>query len=144
AAARAHFAVFCNLGRRVQIDGPSLAAAASVARVRREVERSLELSPRFVDAIVGKGAMLSALPWLLGGDAAEGERLLRDAVALAPEHSGAHAELAKVLDRKGEVNAAAEEAALAAGLAAAAPAPDRRRAADRRASAPTIDGRRGS
>jgi hypothetical protein len=118
--ARAHFAVFCNLGRRLQLAGASVAAAAALGRLRAEVERALELAPLFVDALVGKGAMLASLPWLLGGDADEGERLIRAAIALAPDHAGAHGELAHVLEQRGDDGAAAE-ASLAARLASAAP-----------------------
>jgi tetratricopeptide (TPR) repeat protein len=115
----AHFAVFCNLGRATQQAGISLAAVASIHRLRREIDRTLELAPDWVDALVGKGALLGALPRFLGGDPIEGEGLLRRAIELDPGFAYAHLELARLLaqrNREGEASAAAKRA-----LAATAP-----------------------
>jgi tetratricopeptide (TPR) repeat protein len=108
--AKAHFAVFCNLGRKLEDDGASLAGVANVSRLKSEIDRALALEPGFVDAMTAKGAFLVKLPSLLGGDADEGERLLRRAVQLAPNHAPARLELAKALDEKGDKRAALEEA----------------------------------
>ncbi|MBY0278394.1 hypothetical protein K2Z84_23950 [Candidatus Binatia bacterium] len=108
--AKAHFAVFCNLGRKLEDDGASLAGVANVSRLKSEIDRALALEPGFVDAMTAKGAFLVKLPSLLGGDADEGERLLRRAVALAPQHAAARLELAKALEEKGDTHAALEEA----------------------------------
>lgn len=108
--AKAHFAVFCNLGRKLEDDGASIAGVANVSRLKSEIERALALEPGFVDAMAAKGAFLVKLPALLGGDADEGESLLRRAVALAPSHAPARLELAKALDEKGDKHAALEEA----------------------------------
>src|SRR6185436_14039748 len=40
------------------------------------------------DGLAGKGALLLNLPRLLGGDAAEGERLVRRALAIDPDYLG--------------------------------------------------------
>ena len=108
--AKAHFAVFCNLGRKLADDGASLAGVANLSRLQSEIDRTLALEPGFVDAIAAKGAFLVKLPSLLGGDADEGERLLRRAVQLARDHAPARLELAKALDEKGDKHAALEEA----------------------------------
>jgi tetratricopeptide (TPR) repeat protein len=83
-SALAHYAAFCNRGKRLQISGFSLGAFGEVRRLRREIDRALELAPDWADALAGKGAMLVALPRFLGGDAAEGERLLRRALEIDP------------------------------------------------------------
>ena len=53
--AKAHFAVFCNLGRKLENEGASLAGVASVQRLSDEIDRALELEPAFVDALAAKG-----------------------------------------------------------------------------------------
>ena len=91
----AHFAAFCNRGRRLELEGPSLHFFGEIRRVRRHIERALELVPDWSDAIAGKGAMLLALPRYLGGSRTEGERLLRRAVALDPSNLEARRLLAE-------------------------------------------------
>lgn len=121
--AKAHFAVFCNLGRQLEDDGASLAGVANVSRLKSEIDRALALEPGFIDAMTAKGAFLVKLPALLGGDADEGERLLRRAVQLAPGHAPARLELAKLLDEKGDRQAALEEARTVLATADARSAP---------------------
>src|SRR5439155_974406 len=70
--AKAHFAVFCNLGNDVKLRGVAVTSLFAVRRLRREIDRTLELAPDYADALVGKGEFLCELPRLLGGDAAEG------------------------------------------------------------------------
>jgi hypothetical protein len=108
--AKAHFAVFCNLGRKLEDDGATLAGVANVKRLQSEIDRALAIEPNFVDAIAAKGAFLVQLPSLLGGDEDEGLRLLRHAVELAPNHPPARLELAKALAEKGDKQAALDEA----------------------------------
>jgi tetratricopeptide (TPR) repeat protein len=108
--AKAHFAVFCNLGRKLQNEGASLTAVSEIERMKREIDRALALEPNFVDALAAKGAMLIQLPGLMGGDEEEGEKLIRRAVDLAPDHPAARLELAKALAKKGDDNNALEEA----------------------------------
>jgi cytochrome c-type biogenesis protein CcmH/NrfG len=94
----AHFALFCNLGRQVEKAG---LGGLQVRRVLHAVDRALELAPEWSDALVGKGSMLMQLPGLMGGDAVEGERLLRQAIALDPTFGEAYVELARGLARAG-------------------------------------------
>jgi tetratricopeptide (TPR) repeat protein len=116
--ATAHFALFCNLGRQMQGARLSLASLAGLRRLRREIDRTLELAPDWADALVGKGALLAGTPRFLGGDAAEGERLLRRAVRLAPELAYAHLELARALVARHAPEEARREARCALELAA--------------------------
>ena len=60
--ARAHFAVFCNLGKQAHDAGLSIFNLGKLPRLRREVDRTLELAPDSADALVGKGAMLREMP----------------------------------------------------------------------------------
>lgn len=115
--ALAHFAAFCALGRLLRADGLSLAAPLTLRRLRREVDRTLELSPDFTDALGGKGSLLLKLPRLLGGDPAEGERLLRRALAIEPDYLGPRLALVEALRARGATAEAREEAARALAIA---------------------------
>lgn len=108
--AKARFAVFCNLGRKLEDDGASLAGVANVKRLRQEIDRALALEPAFVDALAAKGSFLVELPSLFGGDVEEGVRLIRRAVELAPDYPPARLQLAKALLEQGEEEAALAEA----------------------------------
>ncbi len=84
ADAAGHFAIFCNLGRRLQLRPLGWGSLANVRRVRRAIDRALRLAPDSPQALTGKAVLLLELPRLLGGDAREGERLLRRALEVAP------------------------------------------------------------
>src|SRR5439155_1009374 len=79
-----------NLGNDVKLRGLAVTSLFAVRRLRREIDRTLELAPDYADALVGKGEFLCELPRLLGGDAAEGERLLRAALRVDPGFIEAH------------------------------------------------------
>ncbi len=100
--AKAHFAVFCSLGRRAEIAGADIEGLTALGRLRDSLDRALEIAPTFVDALLAKGRMLVRLPWFLGGDAEEGERLIRRAIELDPGSTVARLQLAHVLSEKGE------------------------------------------
>jgi hypothetical protein len=93
----AHFAAFCNRGRRLRLEGLSFRVFGEIRRVRHHIDRTLELFPDWPDAIAGKGAMLLALPRAFGGSRSEGERLLRRALALDPGNR----EVKRLLDEAG-------------------------------------------
>jgi tetratricopeptide (TPR) repeat protein len=123
---KAHFAVFCNLGNDLKLRGVALQSLFAMRRLRREIDRTLELAPDYADALVGKGELLLELPRLLGGDAAEGERLLRAALRVDPDYIDAHLGLARALAARGARDEARAEAQRA--LAAAERVPDPARA----------------
>jgi len=127
----AHFALFCAVGRRLELAGPSLSSLAEVRRLHAEVDRTLALEPDYVEAIVGKGAFLLRAPRLLGGDPVAGERLLRQAMLLAPDSVVAQIELARGLAANGDRARAESEAAAA--LESAVRLADGAREADARA-----------
>lgn len=99
--ARAHLAIFCNLGKHMQASGAGLTSLLSLARLKREIDRSFELAPNDGDVLAAKGAFLVELPRALGGDAIEGERLLRAALALDPENGDTRHYLAEALHLRG-------------------------------------------
>ena len=93
ADALGHFALFCNLARRLRHDGLRLGSPFEMMRVLRALDRAVALAPVDPDVMTAKGALLIELPPLLGGDADEGEAWLRRALAIAPEHATARAYL---------------------------------------------------
>jgi hypothetical protein len=99
--ALAHFALFCNLGRRAQTAGLGFAGAFAVYRALRALDTALELAPDDPDVIAAKGVLLVQLPSLLGGDEARGEQCLRRALSLDPNHGPARSYLADVVARRG-------------------------------------------
>src|ERR1041384_3845308 len=49
--AEAHFAVFCNMGELMRLDGESLSSALGVHRLMAEGDRTLELDQHHTDAL---------------------------------------------------------------------------------------------
>jgi tetratricopeptide (TPR) repeat protein len=94
-SAEAHFALFCNLGELMRIDGElSLTSIMGFRRMTKELDRTLELAPDHLDALSAKGAFLLRLPFLLGGDRAKGEKLLRYVLLKSPQSVNARLSLA--------------------------------------------------
>jgi tetratricopeptide (TPR) repeat protein len=111
--ALAHFAVFCSLGGRMRRAGVSVGALVDLRRLRREIDRTLELAPDFADALAGKGALLADTPRLLGGDPRAAEPLFRRALEIDPDYLRPRLGLARVLRGRGaeaEARAEAERA----------------------------------
>ena len=101
----AHFAVFCNLGKRLDMErhgGGLFATLGDLRRVRSEIDITLALAPDYPAALAAKGEMLLELPRLFGGDPREGERLLRRAVALDPDDTRMRLMLVNVAQAAGE------------------------------------------
>lgn len=88
--AHAHFALFCALGKLLERDRVGLGSVRKVRRLRRVIDRTLEIEPDYIAANIAKAELLARLPGWLGGDAAEARRYRARAVALQVEQS-AHA-----------------------------------------------------
>jgi hypothetical protein len=117
--ASAHFAMFCNLGKRMQMRRQTVGVAAmpiDLARARREIDSALELAPSYPAALAAKGQMLIELPRLLGGDHVEGVRLLEAAVRLVPDDARMRVMLATSLAADGARAEALEQATIAVEL----------------------------
>src|SRR5262245_20427879 len=83
----AHFAVFCALGKSLQLRGVGFGTLRDLRRAKAELETALALAPYFPDALAAKGAMLTQLPRVLGGDTEQGVRLLDYALSLDPSNA---------------------------------------------------------
>lgn len=113
-SADAHFALFCNLGELMRIDGElNITSIMGFRRMTKELDRTLELAPDHLNALSAKGTFLLRLPSLLGGDRKKGEQLLQYVLMKAPESINARLGLAKSYcadGRHGEAIALASEA----------------------------------
>ena len=101
-SADAHFALFCNLGELMRIDGEmSLSSVLGFRRMMKELDRALELKPDHLDALSARGTLLVRLPSLLGGDPEKGEQVLRQVIQREPEAVNARISLAKSYCKRG-------------------------------------------
>ena len=91
----AHFALFCNLGEQLRVDGESLSSLFGFRRMMKELNRTLELAPDHLDALSAKGTVLVRVPGFMGGDKEKGELLLRQVIAREPAAVNARLSLAK-------------------------------------------------
>lgn len=111
--AAAHFAVFCNKGELLRLDGEKLSSVFELRAVMRELDRTLALEPDHLKAMASKGILLMRLPRMLGGDAEEGEALLRRVIARDPTAFASRLALAERCRTRGQL----EEARTYAGRA---------------------------
>ena len=118
---RAHLALFCNVGRKLDLSGLSWRVFGELRRMQAEVERAQELAPDDPDILVAKGELLRRVPGPLGGNKELGRALLLRAVDVRPDHVAARLYLARALadDRDPAARARVNEALAAAKKAGA-------------------------
>ena len=95
--ALAHLALFCGLGKQIELSGLSWRVLGRLHRAEAEIDRAVELAPTNPEVLVAKGALLRRLPTPLGGDKDEGLRYLRRALAIKPDHVPGRLLLARAL-----------------------------------------------
>ena len=100
-SADAHFALFCNRGERMRIDGETIRDVIGLRALLRELDRTLELKPDHAGALSAKGTFLVRLPRLLGGDVDRGEAMLHRVITLDPTAVTARISLARVCEYRG-------------------------------------------
>jgi len=116
-SAAAHFAVVCNLGESLRLDGEKITSVMGLHRLLNEVDRTLALDPNHVNAMATKGNLLMRLPRMLGGDMKEGERLLREVVRRDDNALTSRITLAKTCEARGDRDEAIEFASRALQIA---------------------------
>ena len=116
-SAAAHFAIVCNLGEILRLDGEKLTSVLLLRRLMAEVDRTLELDPGHVDAMATKGTLLLRLPRMFGGDAKEGERLLREVIRRDDRAVTSRITLAKTCEARGDRDEAVQLASRALQIA---------------------------
>src|SRR5262249_31528681 len=100
-SADAHFALFCNLGEQLRLDGESLTSVFGFRRMMNELDRALEVDSTHIDSLSAQGTLLVKLPGFLGGDSEKGEQLLEQVIQRAPNAVNARLALAKVRCERG-------------------------------------------
>ena len=119
-SADAHFALFCNLGELMRVDGEvNITSIMGFRRMTKELDRTLELAPDHLDALSAKGTFLLRLPSMLGGDREKGEKLLQYVLLRAPQSVNARLSLAKTYCADGRHSEALSLASEALDLAQA-------------------------
>ena len=119
-SADAHFALFCNLGELMRVDGEvNITSIMGFRRMTKELDRTLELDPDHLDALSAKGTFLLRLPSMLGGDRERGEKLLQYVLLKAPQSVNARLSLAKTYCADGRHSEALSLASEALDLAQA-------------------------
>jgi len=116
-SAAAHFTVFCNLGEMLRIDGEKITSLLGFREMMRQLDRTLELDPNYLDALSSKGVLLVKLPTLLGGDLPRGEALLERVVREDPSCITARLTLSELYNDRGNRDDAIALAAQARDLA---------------------------
>jgi tetratricopeptide (TPR) repeat protein len=101
-SADAHFALFCNRGEAMRLDGESLGDVIALRGLLHELDRTLELAPNHPGALSAKGTFLVRLPRLLGGDLDRGEAMLQRVIALDPDTVSARLGLARACEYRGK------------------------------------------
>jgi len=94
ANADAHYALFANTGRLMQLER-TIANPLKIITLNRALDRALELNPNDADALAAKGGMYRQLPRLLGGSLTKAAEYLSRAVALDPDAVGWRIQLAE-------------------------------------------------
>src|SRR5690242_11615369 len=100
-SADAHFALFCNQGEAMRVDGESIRDVVGLRGLLRELDRTLELKPDHAGALSAKGTFLVRLPRLLGGDVDRGEAMLHRVIDIDPTAVTARIGLARVCEYRG-------------------------------------------
>jgi hypothetical protein len=101
-SADAHFALFCNRGEAMRLDGESIRDVVGLRSLLRELDRTIELQPDHAGALSAKGTFLVRLPRLLGGDVDRGEAMLHRVITLDPTAVTARISLARVCEYRGK------------------------------------------
>lgn len=107
-SAQANFILFAARGRILLAEGP-LKGLLHLHSVDGYLERALELDPQYAHALAAKGGLLLDLPFYLGGDPEQAERILRHAVELNPTGPGTRLGLARAMLRNGDPTGARQQ-----------------------------------
>lgn len=116
-SAAAHFAIFCNLGEMLRVDGEKITSLLGFRKLMGELDRTLELDPDHLDALSSKGVLLIRLPSLMGGDVPRGEEMLERVLREDPTAFTARLTLSELYAERGARTDAVALAAQARELA---------------------------
>ena len=107
-SADAHFLYAANLGKAAQLQG-LVFAAFTLPKLKKHVNRALELDEEHAPAHHMLGRMYEELPWFLGGDIEAAGEQLKKAVSLDTRYAPARLDLGKCYLKHGRSQEAAKE-----------------------------------
>jgi len=96
-----HFYTMSNLGSIVQIKG-KMSGFWNLRKIKRGMDRTLELDPNFPPALVARAQYLTQMPGIFGGDEKEALRLYKQALTVDPRYYIAYYYLAQLYAKKGQ------------------------------------------
>jgi tetratricopeptide (TPR) repeat protein len=100
-----HFWYFACLGKISELKGKANTLIA-LSKLRKHINRALEIDPDYVFAVYGKAILLKKIPSYLGGDLKKSETLFKRVIELDPNFSNPYIELAKLyIEENREVEA---------------------------------------
>ncbi len=103
-----HFFYMANMGALARIQGTWM-SILKFRRVKREMDKTLELDPNYPPVLVARAQYLTELPWIFGGDEEEAVRLYYRVLELDPGFIVAHYYLAEIDVKHGRYQEALEK-----------------------------------
>ncbi len=95
-----HFYYMANMGALARERG-ALQSVWKFRKIRKELDRTLEIDPNYAPALVAKAQYLTEMPGLLGGSDEEAVRLYEQALRADPDYGIARYYLAELHARRG-------------------------------------------
>jgi tetratricopeptide (TPR) repeat protein len=100
-----HFYYMANMGAIAQIKG-TLTSLWKFRRIKREMDRTLELDPDWPPILLPRAQYLMALPGIFGGDRQEAMELCQRVIELDPDHLPTYVCMARLLAEEGRYDEA--------------------------------------
>jgi tetratricopeptide (TPR) repeat protein len=91
-----HFYYMANLGAMAQCKG-TLTSLWKLRKIKREMERTLELDPDWPPILLARAQYLMEMPGIFGGDKEEAMRLCQRVIELDPDHLPTYVTMARLL-----------------------------------------------
>ena len=102
-----HFYYMANIGAIAQLKG-ILQSMWRLRKIKREMDRTLELDPDYPPALLARAQFLTEMPGVFGGDKQEALRLCARVIRLDPDHLPTYIAIARLLAAEGHYEEAVE------------------------------------
>ncbi len=103
--AEAYFLYAANLGNKTKLKGRAY-GALTLNEILDHVKKALQLDPNHAPALQMMGGLLAELPWFLGGDIDEAQKLLERAIEVDGNYTNARIILAELFIKQGKLHSA--------------------------------------
>lgn len=102
-----HFYYMANIGATAQLKG-ILQSMWKLRKIKREMDRTLEIDPNYPPALLAKAQYLMEIPGVFGGDKQEAMRLCERVLEMDPDHLPTYVTMARLLAVEGRYDEAVE------------------------------------